>query len=693
MKKIKNLFYSGLAALTIISSCEKPEDDESILKPTLPDKENPTEKPPLYENAKDFDGSKLSEIYNYKDNKIYFSNPLSNSYVEGDIFGSEPTEKTPFGMNVKINSISSDRKSATVSPATLEDVFREGYFDFEEIISSENVDENLSKNLKSLEGVLLDYSNKSSNSWDLNYNFNDVIIYDADGNNSTKDDQTKLNGSLSIGLKAFLHTNFNEGISANAGIDSYGKAEIELTSDLGVSFSDEVTVWSKYFKPKTLWVSGFPIVLVPKISINVGADGEANSSLLTNASDEFTAYAKINFSGFGDWTFTKNYSNKFDFNPPELNASASARAYAELDFDLLVYGGPGVSSELESSILFNADINSNPWYDLNWRLNCNLGFDPGFLSVAKVPEFNKSIFSIEEEITQADGAFNQNNNSNLEGKIVFMSKSWSGGVYDICTINPDGSNKRVVKNNPLQGNSLYPRWNPIQEKIVYSKRSELGDWSFDIYEIGSYGADESPLIFSEVEELYPCFSPNGSILFFSTSPFGNNSPSEDNYNIYKKYLGDSIEPEKILGNPDYEYNGLNSSTSDERLVFSSEKDVSGSAIYTMDYEGNILEKITSGEMNDMNPSFSPDGNYIVFSSQRNGNFDLFITDSYGDMQEKNITKTLNIDEVEPSFSPDGTKIVFTSDESGNKDIYIIDVDGSNRTRLTNTSSSSYPTWK
>jgi TolB protein len=138
---------------------------------------------------------------------------------------------------------------------------------------------------------------------------------------------------------------------------------------------------------------------------------------------------------------------------------------------------------------------------------------------------------------------------------------------------------------------------------------------------------------------------------------------------------------------------LNSSTSDERLVFSSEKDVSGSAIYTMDYEGNILEKITSGEMNDMNPSFSPDGNYIVFSSQRNGNFDLFITDSYGDMQEKNITKTLNIDEVEPSFSPDGTKIVFTSDESGNKDIYIIDVDGSNRTRLTNTSSSSYPTWK
>ena len=37
----------------------------------------------------------------------------------------------------------------------------------------------------------------------------------------------------------------------------------------------------------------------------------------------------------------------------------------------------------------------------------------------------------------------------------------------------------------------------------------------------------------------------------------------------------------------------------------------------------------------------------------------------------------------PSFSPDGSKIAFSSDRDGNYEIYVMNADGSNQTRLTN----------
>ena len=45
------------------------------------------------------------------------------------------------------------------------------------------------------------------------------------------------------------------------------------------------------------------------------------------------------------------------------------------------------------------------------------------------------------------------------------------------------------------------------------------------------------------------------------------------------------------------------------------------------------------------------------------------------------------------WSPDGTKITFSSERDGNQEIYIMESDGSNQTRLTSQSAFyDYPTW-
>ena len=52
-------------------------------------------------------------------------------------------------------------------------------------------------------------------------------------------------------------------------------------------------------------------------------------------------------------------------------------------------------------------------------------------------------------------------------------------------------------------------------------------------------------------------------------------------------------------------------------------------IYTMDLENRIVEKITNHPSIDTSPSYSPDGKYICFNSDRSGYQQIYIMKSDG----------------------------------------------------------------
>ena len=57
-------------------------------------------------------------------------------------------------------------------------------------------------------------------------------------------------------------------------------------------------------------------------------------------------------------------------------------------------------------------------------------------------------------------------------------------------------------------------------------------------------------------------------------------------------------------------------------------------------------------------------------------------------RKKRLTDNAALDEY-PAFSPDGEKIVFDSDRGGNDDVYTMNSDGSKRKNLTQTLESDY----
>ncbi len=76
------------------------------------------------------------------------------------------------------------------------------------------------------------------------------------------------------------------------------------------------------------------------------------------------------------------------------------------------------------------------------------------------------------------------------------------------------------------------------------------------------------------------------------------------------------------------------------------------------------------------PALSPDGQTVVFISDRAGRPDVFRTSVTGG-QLINLTWTPSAEEDTPIFTPDGAAIAFASDRDGDWSIYLMGTDGAN----------------
>lgn len=89
---------------------------------------------------------------------------------------------------------------------------------------------------------------------------------------------------------------------------------------------------------------------------------------------------------------------------------------------------------------------------------------------------------------------------------------------------------------------------------------------------------------------------------------------------------------------------------------------------------------------------SPDGEWLVFDTDRFGNQDIFKMPIDGG-DEIQLTHDPG-DDFAPVWSPDGTEVAFYSMRHGTRDVFVMDADGSSLTRVTHDDirQESYPRW-
>jgi TolB protein len=69
----------------------------------------------------------------------------------------------------------------------------------------------------------------------------------------------------------------------------------------------------------------------------------------------------------------------------------------------------------------------------------------------------------------------------------------------------------------------------------------------------------------------------------------------------------------------------------------------------MQADGTNLQRLTSGTADALNPAWSPDGNHIVFASNRASNWDIYTMHADGSNQQRRTTSPA--DDIDPAWAP------------------------------------------
>jgi TolB protein len=129
-----------------------------------------------------------------------------------------------------------------------------------------------------------------------------------------------------------------------------------------------------------------------------------------------------------------------------------------------------------------------------------------------------------------------------------------------------------------------------------------------------------------------------------------------------------------------------------RYLAFSQSIAGNSDIYLYDVRQARVQRVTSHAGIDISPSFAPDGQRLVFASNRDGSLQIYRTDMQGTSPVR-LTHDGEFNTA-PAWSPRHDTIAYLgrSNDRG-LDLYTIQADGSNRQRLTSQGiSEDSPTW-
>lgn len=253
-----------------------------------------------------------------------------------------------------------------------------------------------------------------------------------------------------------------------------------------------------------------------------------------------------------------------------------------------------------------------------------------------------------------------------EGGVIVFASNRSDNNYEIYRVGADGLGLRRLTDAP-ETNDRSPVLSPDGSQVAWEREISTASGDFTAVEIWTMNADGSNprvAVRNGSFNRSPSWGRSGEIVF-SSRLTGSDQ-------IFRLSPG-ATEPVRLTtGGAADQYPRF--SPDGQRIVFQSNRGLDFD-IYVMNSDGSGITNLTQMGGDDRFPTWTPDGSRIVwtrFEGDVNG-FDLYSISSSGGTPGIVIATEFN--ELSPSVSPDGSSVVFQSDRSPPFGLYIAPLSG------------------
>jgi len=289
------------------------------------------------------------------------------------------------------------------------------------------------------------------------------------------------------------------------------------------------------------------------------------------------------------------------------------------------------------------------------------------------------------------------------GRIAFASDREDRSIFQIWTMNPDGSDLRQLTFGP--GNKTQPRWSPDGQRILFvrpSGRDTFGnDLGLDIWVMNADGSQPANLTRNVGDDTDPAWSPvwtpdGGDIAFTSTR----------NGDVRLVFLmrvscsaaDQTCTTEKarsitMTGTYAPEYSPAWSPDGGQVAVIAAPRGAPGRIYLGSPGGAGALFDRSERLIGVADLRWSPDGDYLTFTWQiASGQNEIYRVPVANPRDHEKLTNSLG--NKEPAYSPNGQWIAFTSTRDQNPEIYLMTSAGAEETNLTeNPARDMQPDWQ
>lgn len=246
-------------------------------------------------------------------------------------------------------------------------------------------------------------------------------------------------------------------------------------------------------------------------------------------------------------------------------------------------------------------------------------------------------------------------------RLAYVAKA--GKEYRLEVSDADGGGRQVAlrSNEPI----ISPSWSPDGSKVAYvsfeAKKPVV--YIQDLrtgarHVVANYkGNNSAPSWFPDGSRIAVALSKNGYTQVYTVSASGGS-------------LKQVTHTNSICTEPQV--------TPDGQWIYFTSDQSGGPQIYKVSTAGGTPQRVTFSGSYNISPRVSPDGRHLAFISNRNGGFQLYLKD-LGNGQEMRMSNTYR--DESPSFSPNGQYIMYSTDSGRSGTLSVVSIDGSFRQKI------------